>query len=359
MRRSACMDQWMTIIESNSQQAWISACGIAIGTFLGTLLARRLAREHLAALARRTQTWIDDLLLLILQKFHPLIICGLAVSLASRALNLPDQLVRLIDSATVVAAFLQVALWGNVVINFSMDKSQADVSQSEGGDTRRRVFGFIARLVLWSLVLALILENLGVRLTPLLAGIGVGGIAIALAVQNILGDLFCYFAILLDKPFVVGDFLIIDQLMGTVERIGLKTTRIRALSGEQLIFSNQDLLGSRIRNYKSLAERRVVFRFGVTYETPPEKLRVIPNIVSDIVSPIELTRLDRVNLAELGAFSLQYEVVYFVLSDDYNRYMDIQEIINVRLIERLAELSISFAYPTQSLFLQKGAAHGS
>ena len=211
----------------------------------------------------------------------------------------------------------------------------------------------MGRIILWSLVLLLVLDNLGINITALVAGLGVGGIAIALAVQTILGDLFASLSIVLDKPFVIGDFLIIDDYMGGVEYVGLKTTRLRSLSGEQLVLSNSDLLNSRIRNFGRMYERRVPFNLGVTYQTPREKLVKIPEIIREAVRKQDKTRFDRSHFKEYGDFALVFESVYYVLGPDYNEYMDIQQAINLHIHERFEQEGIEFAYPTQTVFMQK------
>ncbi len=214
---------------------------------------------------------------------------------------------------------------------------------------------FVGRWLLWSLILVLLLENAGVDLSALLAGLGIGGIAVALAVQNILGDLFCFAAIVFDKPFEQGDFLVVGEQRGTVEKIGIRTTRVRSLDGEQLVFANNDLVSSRIRNFKRMQERRVVFQLGVIYETAPEKLRRIPQLIASIINEIPGTRFDRAHFAGFGDFSLNFEIVYYVLDSDYNRYMDIQQTINLALCERLALDGIEFAYPSQTVFVRNQA----
>jgi small-conductance mechanosensitive channel len=216
--------------------------------------------------------------------------------------------------------------------------------------------GFVGRLVLWAVVLLLVLDNLGVDVTALVAGLGVGGIAVALAVQNILGDLFASLSIVLDKPFTIGDFLIIDDYLGSVEHIGLKTTRMRSLSGEQLVFSNTDLLKSRIKNYGRMFERRVIFDIGVTYQTPREKLQMIPDIIRSAIEAQEPVRFDRSHFRAYGDFSLSFETVYYVLKPDYNLYMDIQQAINLHIHARFEAEGIEFAYPTQTLFVEKSGA---
>jgi small-conductance mechanosensitive channel len=204
--------------------------------------------------------------------------------------------------------------------------------------------------------LLLILDNLGIDITALVAGLGVGGIAVALAVQNILGDLFASLSIVLDKPFAVGDFIIIDDYLGSVEHVGLKTTRLRSLSGEQLVMSNADLLSSRIRNYGRMYERRIVFSLGVTYQTPRDKLKKIPGIIRDAVEAQDQTRFDRSHFKGYGSFSLDFETVYHVLQPDYNLYMDIQQAVNFAIHERFEAEGIEFAYPTQTLFVERGGA---
>jgi small-conductance mechanosensitive channel len=218
--------------------------------------------------------------------------------------------------------------------------------------TTLRAAGFIVKLVLAVLAAILILDNIpGVQITPLIASLGISGIAVALAVQNILSDLFASLSIVLDKPFVIEDFIIVDNFMGTVEHIGLKTTRLRSLSGEYLVFSNNDLLKSRIRNYTRMLERRVVFSIGVTYQTPLEKLKQIPPTIRKIIESQEAVRFDRAHFQGYGDFALKFEVVYYVLNPDYNRYMDIQQSINLAIFESFEKEGIDFAYPTQQLYI--------
>ncbi|HPK54642.1 MAG TPA: mechanosensitive ion channel family protein, partial [Smithellaceae bacterium] len=199
----------------------------------------------------------------------------------------------------------------------------------------------------------LVLDNLGVNITGLVAGLGIGGIAVALAVQNILGDLLASLSIVLDKPFVIGDSIVVDSFSGTVEHIGLKTTRIRSISGEQLVFSNNDLLKSRIQNYKRMQERRVVFGFGVTYQTPLEKLPLINRIIREIIAAQPNSRFERVHFKEYGDSALNYEVVYFVMTPEYGIFMDVQETINLEIFRRFQEEGIEFAYPTRTVLIQK------
>ncbi len=209
------------------------------------------------------------------------------------------------------------------------------------------------KIMVWSIAFIVFLDNLGVQISALLAGLGIGGIAIALASQNILGDLFSYFIIFFDRPFEIGDFLSIDNYSGTIENIGIKTTRIRSLGGEELIFSNTNLVNSRLRNYKRMKKRRVSFNFGVTHQTSLEQLKEMFIILNNILQGISGASLDRAHFSAFGDYGLIFEVVYYVNNRDYNQYMDIQQEINLRLKEELGKRSIKFAYPTQTVLLSQ------
>jgi small-conductance mechanosensitive channel len=223
--------------------------------------------------------------------------------------------------------------------------------QDQTGDKIKQVRGIILIVngVLWVVGLIFLFDNLGFNVTAILTGLGVGGIAIALAAQTILGDIFNYFVIFFDRPFEVGDFIIVDDKMGTVEYIGLKTTRLKSLSGEQIVISNSNLTNSRLHNYKRMQQRRVLFRFGILYETDPDKIERIPEIVREIVEKHSETRFDRAHFANFGQYSLEYEVVFYVLSADYNRYMDIQQAINIAIFRAFSKEGVAFAYPTYSI----------
>lgn len=214
-------------------------------------------------------------------------------------------------------------------------------------------FSKIIKISLWIIATIFFLENLGFHISTLVAGLGIGGIAIAFASQIILKDLFSYISILLDQPFAVGDFIIVGEFLGSIEHIGIKTTRIRSLSGELLVFSNTDLTESRLRNYQLMKERRVVFQIGVVYDTPSDKVKAIPDMIKNIILNIPDTRFDRAHFSSYGDFSLVYEIVYYILSSDYNKYMDIQQTINFAIKEEFEKNTIEFAFPTQTLYLKR------
>ncbi len=211
----------------------------------------------------------------------------------------------------------------------------------------------IIKVLIWGLGIVLLLDNLGLKISAVIAGLGIGGVAVALAAQALLGDLFSYFAIFFDRPFEIGDFIIVGDFLGTVEYVGIKTTRIRSLGGEQIIFSNSDLTNSRVRNYKRMDKRRVVFKLGVTYQTSSNLLKEIPDIIRNAIKDIKDVVFDRAHFFSYGDFSLIFEVVYYVMGSDYNKYMDIQQQINFGIKEEFEKRSIEFAYPTQTVYLNK------
>ncbi len=282
---------------------------------------------------------------------------AVAVAAGSMAIEPAGSAARILRFVVVAVAAIQLIRWVRFVIFWGTVRNVANQTEP-GTEPDRAVIGamatfrWLAQLVAYTAVLLLALQNLGVDITALIAGLGVAGIAVALAVQNILGDLFASLSITLDKPFVPGDFIVLGTEMGTVEKIGLKTTRVRSLSGEQLVFSNNDLLSSRVRNFKRMFERRVVFGFGVLYSTPPDMLEKIPGIVREAIEAEELARFDRCHFYRFGDSSLDFETVYHVKSPEYNKYMDTQQRVCMHLVRQFKEMGIGFAFPTRTLHLE-------
>ena len=203
--------------------------------------------------------------------------------------------------ASIVALLVQAALWADALLDFAVARSADGRKEADPASaTTLGALGFLGRLAIWTAAVLLVMANLGINVTALVAGFGIGGVAVALAAQNILGDLFASASIVLDKPFVLGDFIVVDDKSGTVEHIGLKTTRLRSLSGEQLIFSNADLLKSRIHNYQRMSERRAALSINVAYGTPYEKLAAIPAMLREAVESQPQARFDRAHFARLG-----------------------------------------------------------
>ncbi|MFA5195855.1 MAG: mechanosensitive ion channel domain-containing protein [Bacteroidales bacterium] len=265
-------------------QNWLISFCILLIVFALLVTIKKLVIRKFSKLAAVTDNQIDDLLVDMLKNTKFFILLLASAYVASYAITLKPSIDVLWQKAVILILILQGGLWASAGISFALRQTiQKRMERDLSSTTTITFLGFVARLLLWIIVLLLILDNMGVNITGLVAGLGIGGIAVALAVQNILGDLFASLSIVLDKPFVVGDFVVVDSLSGTIEHIGLKTTRIRSLGGEQLVFSNNDLLKSRIRNYKRMSERRIVFSFGVVYQTPLEKMKAIKEIVSDII----------------------------------------------------------------------------
>jgi small-conductance mechanosensitive channel len=342
---------------TNDLYDWAVAGLLVVAAVCVLAVLRYVMARAVSVLAKRTATELDDYLAQVIARTRLWLLFPLALYAGASALELPPKLEQLIELLVVVALVLQAVLWVNSFIGFWLERQVAKRRGVDGeGVTALTLLGFAARVAVWALMLLLIIDQLGFDITALVAGLGIGGVAVALAAQNILGDLFASLSIVLDKPFVVGDFVVVGELRGTVENIGIKTTRVRSLDGELIVFANSDLLKSRIRNFKRMYERRVLFLVQVTYQTPPEKLEGIPAILRAAVERRKQTRFDRAHFKEFADSALTFEVVYFVLSPDYNLYMDIQQAINLEILRRFGEEGIDFAYPTRTLFLQGTAA---
>ncbi|MBN2366163.1 MAG: mechanosensitive ion channel family protein [Calditrichaeota bacterium] len=342
------------VFYNNTLQQWAIGIGAAVVTFILLRIIKGLLHRRISKMAQKSNTDIDDLVAELIRKIHFLLLLMISLFVGTYFLTLSDKILDIFQVLIILALLLQGGIWGTTVIQWWVNRYKKErMTEDAASVTTFSALGLVLKIVVWSIVLLLALDNLGINITALVAGLGVGGIAVALAVQNILGDLFASLSIVLDKPFVIGDFIIIDNYLGSVEHIGLKTTRIRSLGGEQLIFSNSDLLNSRIRNYKRMFERRVVFALGVIYQTPAEKLKKIPGIIRQIIESQENVRFDRAHFKDYGDFSLNFEIVYWVKSPDYNVYMDIQQAINLEIFRQFKENEIEFAYPTQLIYTAK------
>jgi len=336
-------------IFENSLSAWLIAATVAVAAVILLLTLRRLARRYHE---RLQNTELLEIPARVLGRTTFLFFVVVAIFIGLKTLTTGPKSQEFVNSAITIALFWQAGIWVAAAASAWLDrKRRRSLASDKAAIGSLGIISFLVNVVIWALVLLLTLDNLGVNITALVAGLGIGGIAVALALQNVLGDLFAALSITLDQPFVVGDFLSIGELLGSVEYIGIKSTRLRSLSGEQITISNSDLLGSRVRNYGRMSERRVVFGTGVTYDTPVEKLEELPRILRDVVKSQRDTRFDRAHFAKHGDSALEFETVYFVLSADFNRYMEIQQAINLELHRRLAALGIEFAYPTRRVFL--------
>jgi small-conductance mechanosensitive channel len=337
---------------SNSVLDWLIAAAIASGTVIALLLMRRSVRGYHRRLMATAATELLEIPMQVLSRTSLLFFIVLALFICMQWLTRGPTTERVITSALTITSFWQAGVWAVEATAAWLDrKRRRSMTTDRAAVGSLGIIGFILNVVIWALVLLLTLDNLGVDITALVAGLGIGGIAVALAVQNVLGDLFASLSITLDRPFVIGDFLAVGDFLGSVEYIGIKSTRLRSLSGEQIIMSNSDLLSSRVRNYGRMSERRVVFSTRITYETPIELIERVPAVIRKIIEAQQRTRFDRSHFASHAPASLDFETVYYVLSADFNVYMDIQQAINLRLHRELAQLGVAFAYPTQKLLI--------
>ncbi|OIQ89762.1 Low conductance mechanosensitive channel YnaI [mine drainage metagenome] len=340
-------------IFGNTTSSYLMAFGIFIFGVVIVYGFKKYILNRLKKWAAKTDNSIDDFLIEVIDKYLILVVYFGVLYISLHTLLLTDDFKHGLRTAAVVLITVLAVRAVVSVVNFGLQSYwHKSVNSLNGEKQLKGVLGLI-NFVIWVLALVFLLDNLGVKVSAVVAGLGIGGIAVALAAQAILGDLFSYFVIFFDKPFAVGDFIIISDKMGVVEDIGIKTTRIRAIGGELLIFSNTDLTNSRVHNFKKMEQRRVVFKLGVTYQTSSEKLKAIPQMVKQAIEEQEGAAFDRGHFASYGDFSLNFEFVYYVTGADYNKYMDIQQAINLNVFEAFEKEGVEFAYPTQTLFIAK------
>ncbi|GAA4464658.1 mechanosensitive ion channel family protein [Nemorincola caseinilytica] len=341
---------------NNTVQDWTIAVGIVVGTIIGVAIAGGAVIRSLKKAAERTVNHYDDILILAVEKFiFPLLYLG-GIYAALSYLTLPPK-------ADKVIHWLLLLLYTYFILRIVTGVIQYMVtsflSKQEGGDTKQkqaRGFIIIAKFVVWVVGFVFVLDNLGFNVSAIIAGLGVGGIAIALAAQTVLGDLFAYFIIFFDRPFEIGDNISFDKEQGTVEYIGVKSTRIRTLNGQLLICSNKDLTNARVNNYRSLSKRRVVFKIGVVYQTPAHVVAALPDMIRDIVTAHEQVEYERGHFIGFGESSLDIEFVYYIMAPEYKTYMDIQQDINLTILRTFEQQGIRFAHPTRTLYVQEQAA---
>jgi small-conductance mechanosensitive channel len=340
-------------IFGNTILSYLTALAIFIGGTAAVFVFKHYVLIRLKKWAESTVTTIDDLLINAIDKsLVPVFYFG-AFYVALHTLSLTSGFKYGLRIAAIILITLLAVRAVTSAVNLGLRsylKKSGDLEREERQITGMRK---IINFVIWTLALVFLLDNLGVKISAVVAGLGIGGVAVALAAQAILGDLFSYFVIFLDKPFEVGDFIVVGDKMGAVEMIGIKTTRLRAIGGELLVFSNKDLTDSRVHNFKKMERRRVVFKLGVVYQTTSEKLKTIPQMVKNIIVAQNDATFDRGHFASFGDSSLDFEFVYYVTGADYTKYMDIQQAINLSVFETFEREKIEMAYPTQTLFVSK------
>jgi len=341
----------------NSLREYLIAFVIVVASLTVMRILRNMIIARLRPVADTTKTQLDDLVANLLQSTRSWFLFGMSFYIGIRSLNLSESADDMVRVFVLFITLLQVATWSNQLINYILHQYTQNAVEDEGNRKNTvAILGIASRVILWAMLLLLALDNLGIEITGLITGLGIGGIAIALAIQNILSDLLAYISIMMDRPFAIGDFIVVDEFTGIVEHIGLKTTRLRSLSGELLIFSNNDLLSSRMRNYKDREQRRVLFSIGVTYDTPADSLASIPVIIKDILETQEHVRFDRAHLKSFGSFSIDFEIVYYVTTADYLTYMDVQQDVNLEIVRAFEKLGVEFAFPTQTVHLNTSSS---
>ncbi|MBV9344373.1 MAG: mechanosensitive ion channel family protein [Gammaproteobacteria bacterium] len=341
-----------TVILDNDVATWSLALLVFLVTFTILPLLRRalLARRKWLGGRAPGRTHVAlDLTLALVERTSAVFLWGVAVWLASRELTFPPRVERWLTIVLVLLFWMQAAIWAMTAVRYALGQRRL---RSSAPDTLLQssmsVLIFSAGLLIWGIAVLLALDNLGVQIRPLLAGLGIGGIAIALAVQSVLSDLLASLSIALDKPFGLGDFLTVDDLQGTVEHIGVKSTRLRSVNGEQIIVANGDILKARVRNFGRLRERRALLKLDVHYETEVAALAAVPAVVREIVEGTPHTRFDRCHLLSAGGPALSFELVYYCTSADYKVYADALQSINLRILERFRAMDVNFlaAMPT-------------
>lgn len=344
---------WNTLILNNTIREWMISLGIILSCLIVLRLIQSIVISRIKVFSAKTKTLLDDFIISIIQSSVMPILYVLTFYFGLQYLNLPARADNVLRIAALVANTFFVLRFFTSFFGYFFNKALLRREKNTQREKQAKGILFIIQAIIWVLGILFLIDNLGYDITTLVAGLGIGGIAIALAAQTILGDLFSYLVIFFDKPFEIGDFITVDDKAGTIEYIGIKTTRIRTLSGEQLICSNTFLTNARVHNYKRMHERRIEFNFGVVYNTPAAKLKMIPQLVQKIIESIEGTRFDRAHFRSFGDFSLNFQVVYIVLTPDYNQYMDKQQSINLKIFELFETEKIEFAFPTQTVFVNR------
>lgn len=338
---------------------WVTGIGqeelLVIGVAVGAFVILRLLRSVVAGLLKGGKKVPDlawrKIIGRVLNSTHSFFILIACLVAASPFLGLPDPASGALTVIFRIALIIQAALW---IRKFALAFVQRRAGVGKEGDPTTlanaiSVVTVIINVVVVAFTFLLLLQNAGIQITPLLAGLGVGGLAIGLAAQGIFSDLFAALSIIFDKPFERGDFIDFDGTEGTIEKIGLRTTHIRSLTAELLIVTNAKLLDTMIRNYRQMSERRIFFNVGVTYQTPPDKAERIPEMLKDAIESQEDVRFDRAHFIDFGDSALIYQAVYYVLSPDFVKYRNTHQAITFRLFRKFADEGLDFAFPTRTI----------
>ncbi|MCA9597376.1 MAG: mechanosensitive ion channel family protein [Myxococcales bacterium] len=340
----------------NDGRHWLYAAAAAVGVLLVARLLKGLVHRGLERRHRATARAIDGALAAVLDGTRWFSYLTLAIWIGASFLELTAGAERVLNRGALIVLLVQLGLYGQIAVRRGLEIWQSQKQEGASSQTATAAIGLLARIAIWTMVLLTVLSSLGIEISALVAGLGVGGVAAALAVQSLLGDVFASLSIYVDRPFEIGDFIIVGDDRGSVEHIGWRATRVRSLGGEQIIFANGELIKQRIHNYGRMQERRIDFRIGIEYGTPADLVEKVPGVLKEAVEQQEGTRFDRAHFKEYGDSALVFEVVYYVLSPDYTEFMDRQQAINFVLLRRFEKLGISFAFPTRTLHLKTDGA---
>jgi len=339
----------------NKVSEYLIAAGAILVGFLVIKVGIRYLVKHIKKFSEKTTTTIDDFVVSILEKLAVPFLYLLVVYISVKSIAFHPYIEKGANYVGLAVVVVFAARFIIMLVNYGFKTYLVKSGHDVALERSLQGISVVIKVLVWGGAAIFFLDNLGFKISAVIAGLGIGGVAVALAAQTILKDLFSYFSILFDRPFKIGDFIIVGDFLGTIEHVGIKTTRIRSLSGEMLIFSNSDLTDSRVRNYKKMEKRRVLFQIGVTYDTPLVHLKEIPRVIKEIINSVNDTVFDRAHFFSYGDSSLVFEIVYYVVGPDYNKYMDLQQEINFAIKEYFDKKGVEFAFPTQTLYLHKAA----
>ena len=332
---------------------WIKAAAILISVFIVLKVIKKILVSKLSKIVEKTNGNLDDIFLKVVEQTKDLFLIFTGIYAGLQILSIPENCQEISDKVFMVITTLQTGLWlGGFINHITSHREREEADKQE--KTAVHAFGLFGKIIIWTIIAMVVIQNIsGMKMDALITSLGIGGIAVGLAVQNILKDLFASLSIFLDKPFLVGDYIMVDELGGTVQDIGLKSTRIKTLLGDEVILSNSNLLESRIHNYRKMERRMVVTKIGVATETPHEVLKDLPSLFKQIIGEQENASFDRANLAEFSDYTFDFEIIYHIESADYTLYMNIKEAIYLEIIKRLQEKNVSMPYPTQAVIVNK------
>jgi small-conductance mechanosensitive channel len=332
---------------------WLIAVVIGAVVWASLWVLRDLIASRYRKYSRAKNPTLIRLIAYVIGNTKQILFFAIALDVARESITLPDNIQHAVSNTVMILILIQVGLWAGRTVRFYLEMKEVERGADRVFAGSLDVVSFVARMLIWSLLILVMLSNIGVNITALLAGLGVGGVAVALALQNVLGDLFASLSIALDKPFVIGDNLVIDTFIGKVEHIGIKTTRLRSEGGEQIILSNADILRSRVRNFGRLSQLRILATIRVGFDTPADKLKEMPKLLENIVREHAQARFERCHLKTLGESCFQFELSYFVQQPAVNSMLDLQQAVNFRIIDELQRCGVEFAYPTQLVVIDR------